>query len=97
MIGEAVEDRFLIRALVALAKAIFSNLDLVAHLEKGATHGAADEFLMKFCNTAEGCAEIASTYVTGRFLRFRKLHPSLTDEALEHRVAWAVAGGSGAS
>ncbi|HEJ7174009.1 hypothetical protein [Serratia marcescens] len=92
MIGEAAEDRFQIRALVALAKAIFSNLDLVAHLEKGATNGAADEYLMKLCVTAEDCAEIASTYVTGRFLRFRKLHPSLTDEALEHRVAWAVAG-----
>lgn len=92
MIGDAAEDRFFIRSLTALAKAIVSNLDLVAHLEGGADGRSADAHLKKAYATAEGRSVIANTYVTGRFLRFRKLHPSLTDEALEHRLAWAVAG-----
>ncbi len=92
MIGDTIEEQFQIRAQVALAKAIISNLDLVSHLERGASDSSADQHLKALYDTSEGRGSIINAYVTGRFLRFRKLFPSLTDEALEHRIAWSLAG-----
>lgn len=92
MIGDTIEKRFQIRARVALVKAVFCNTDLLSHLERGAKHSAADLHLKAFYGTSEGRASIINTYITGRFLQFRKLFPSLTDEALEHRIAWSLAG-----
>lgn len=92
MIEDSVEYRFFIRALTALAKSIVSNLHLIAHLEGGVEGRSADTYLKKVYATGESRSAIANTYVTGRFMRFRKLYPSLTDEALEHRLAWALSG-----
>ncbi|WP_273861344.1 adenosine deaminase [Pseudomonas sp. LA5] len=92
MIENFAENRFFVRSLVELAKASMSNLDMLARLELGASGGSADTHLKSLCLTAEGRATITKSFVTGRFLRFRKLHPLLTDEALEHKLAWAIAG-----
>lgn len=92
MNGETAENRVFIRSLTALAKSIVSNIDLMAYLEGGTNFKSADEHLKCLYLSAEGRAAINSSYVTGRFLRFRKLHSSLTDEALEHRLAWAISG-----
>jgi adenosine deaminase len=91
MIDHAANERFQVRELVTLAKATFANLDLLHYLEADAAGQAVD-----MCPTARWRVQatrgaIAQTYVTGRFLRFRKLHPKLTDEALENRMAWTVA------
>ncbi|MDR6188433.1 adenosine deaminase [Agrobacterium pusense] len=90
MIGETVDDRFLVQAQAAIAKAIFSNIELIAYLESEASGQSPEIHVANLCGTTEGRAAIVSTYVTGRFLQFRKLHPRLTDEALEHRIAWAL-------
>lgn len=88
--GDASEDLFFVRSQAALAKATFSNLDLIVQLERGLVGHRADEHVKKQVQSGERRAEIANAHVTGRFLRFRKLHPSLTDEALEHRIAWSL-------
>lgn len=92
MIEESIEERFQIRTQVALVKAIFTNIDLLSHLEMAATNSSADLHLKKLYGTSEGRVSIVNAYVTGRFLQFRKLFPSLTDEALEHKIAWCLAG-----
>ncbi|MBC7284538.1 hypothetical protein [Hoeflea sp.] len=92
MIDESVDDLFRLQARAAIAKAIFSNLELIAHLEGGAAGQPAEKHLMGLFGTGEGRSALSSTYFTGRFLRFRKLYPHLTDEALEHRISWALAG-----
>lgn len=90
MIVQDAEELGHIRSQVMLAKAIFSNIDLLAVLENGVDGELANRHLINLCSKAEGRAAIASAHVTGRFLRFRKLHPSLTDEALELRISWAM-------
>lgn len=92
MIGDTLEERFQIRAQVALAKAMLSNLDLLSHLERGAANSPADLHLQTSYGTFSGQSSVVSTYVTGRFLQFRKLFPSLTDEAIEHKIAWCLVG-----
>ncbi|CNF27271.1 Uncharacterised protein [Yersinia nurmii] len=92
MIGDTTEDKFQIRAQVALVKAITSNLDLLSHLEIGLTDSSADLHLKMLYGNSEGRSSIVNTYATGRFLQFRKLFPSLTDEALEHKIAWSLTG-----
>lgn len=96
MIGETVDGRYLLQARAAIAKAIFSSLELLAHFEGGAGGQPAEIHLANLCGTTQGRAAIANAYVTDRFLRFRKLHPGLTDEALEHRIAWALTSADGA-
>lgn len=92
MIGNSIEHRFFIQSLTALAKAIVSNLELMNRLEMGMKEDKADAHIEQLYWSPADRASISQTYVTGRFLNFRKLHPSLTDEALEHRLAWALAG-----
>ncbi|MEQ9865374.1 hypothetical protein [Pectobacterium aroidearum] len=92
MMEETTEERFQIRAQVALVKAIFTNIDLLSHLELAATNSSADLHLKMLYGTTEGRASIVNAYVTGRFLQFRKLFPYLTDEALENKIAWSLTG-----
>lgn len=92
MIEETIEERFQIRAQVALVKAIFTNIDLLSHLERAAPNSSADLNLKMLYGSYEGQESIVSAYITGRFLQFRKLFPSLTDEALEHKIAWSLTG-----
>jgi len=92
MIGGPKEDRHQVRVQVALAKAVISNLDLLSYLELEATNNSADLHLKFLYGNSEARESIVNTYVTGRFLQFRKLFPSLTDEALEHKIAWSLTG-----
>lgn len=86
MIGDGVAEQFLISELVAVAKAIFSNIGLISFLEVKTVGQAADEQLTVLWKNRETREDIKRSYVTGRFIHFRKLHPSLTDEALENRI-----------
>lgn len=90
MINDDPGEAFLISELAALAKAIFSNLELIVLLEVKAERPRTDEHLKSLWGNRETRENIKNTYVTGRFLHFRRLHPTLTDEALENRIAWIL-------
>lgn len=90
MRSECSNDRFLLRTKITLTKAIFSNLELLQYLERDVGMRVADEHAETLCSRLADRDELTNVYVTGRFLRFRKLNPNLTDEALEHRIHFCV-------
>lgn len=90
MINHAADEKFEVRELATLAKATFANLDLLHYFEADAARQDVDTCLEARWRIQETRQAISQSYVAGRFLRFRKLYPNLTDEALENRLAWTV-------
>ncbi|MCM5557284.1 hypothetical protein [Pleomorphomonas sp. JP5] len=74
-----------------MAKAVLSNLDLVRCLEsERSSKQPADQHLKTLWRNYERRDAIRSVHASGRFLRYRNLNPTLTDEALETRITWTV-------
>ncbi|MGY1888293.1 adenosine deaminase [Pseudomonas sp. SDT291_1_S447] len=82
-------ELFEARELVDYAKCVLGNLDLLRTFEllaksASAKIGALGPF------TPEQQSALNDAHSTGRFLEMRRLHPALTDEAVENRIARIV-------
>ena len=83
-------EQFEARELVDYAKCVLSNLDLLRAFER-LSKSAPDKMHMvkKYC-AQEHNASLKEVHASGRFVQMRRLHPSLTDEGLENRIARTV-------
>lgn len=75
--------------LVDYAKAVLTNHDLLRAFEHSAT--ASRSIWMARLPITRACHDrLNSAYAIGRFSQMRRLHPRLTDEALENRISRTV-------
>lgn len=75
--------------LVDYAKCVLGNLDLLRAFERLAQSAPANaDTLSHF--TKEQQSTLNDAHSTGRFLEMRRLHPALTDEGVENRIARIV-------
>lgn len=82
-------ELFEARELVDYAKCVLSNLDLLRVFEWLAK-SAPDKLLVANHFTQEQKANLNEAHYLGRFVQMRRLHPSLTDEGIENRIARIV-------
>ncbi|TWC49575.1 hypothetical protein FBY04_12145 [Pseudomonas sp. SJZ080] len=82
-------ELFEARELVDYAKCVLSNLDLLRAFER-LSKSAPDKVDVTKHFTQEQKANLNEAHCTGRFVHMRRLHPSLTDEGAENRIARIV-------
>ncbi|AZV25642.1 adenosine deaminase [Pseudomonas syringae] len=79
-------ELFEARELVDYAKCVLANLDLLRAFERMAQSAPAKVEVAKHF-TPQQQAILNDAHNTGRFLEMRRLHPGLTDEGVENRIA----------
>ncbi|WP_085599242.1 MULTISPECIES: hypothetical protein [unclassified Pseudomonas] len=75
--------------LVDYAKCTLSNLDLLRAFEH-LSNSASDKIDVAKHFTQEQKGTLNEAHCTGRFVQMRRLHPALTDEGAENRIARIV-------
>lgn len=81
-----------LRGLIDVAKAMLTNVHLAGFLEREASGHRTVAQLQSLWGQRENRDAVKAAHASGRFLNYRKLNPKLTDEAIENRIAWTVAG-----
>ena len=89
MISPLKDELVEVRELVDYAKAMLMNLDLLRTLQRSES-GARGVDMALLPITRECHDLLNKAHARGRFSQMRRLHPFLTDEALENRIARTV-------
>jgi adenosine deaminase len=83
-------ELFEARELVDYAKCVLSNLDLLRAFERLPISAPDKDYVVTEHFTQENRVSLNKDHVSGRFNQMRRLHPFLTDEGAENRIARIV-------